>query len=51
MNEKFALMTEKEKKIEQLVVKFLMLLAEENPKIKKKFYELVKKENALDLFR
>ena len=38
-------------KIIELVVKFLQILAEENPRIKKKFYELVKKENALELFK
>ncbi|RLI97828.1 MAG: hypothetical protein DRP00_03345 [Candidatus Aenigmatarchaeota archaeon] len=51
LNEKFALMTEKEKKIEKLVVKFLQILAEENPRIKKKFYELAKKENLIEIIK
>ncbi|MEM5853291.1 MAG: tyrosine-type recombinase/integrase [Candidatus Aenigmatarchaeota archaeon] len=51
INQRFAINTENDKKTIDIVIKFLQILAEENPKIKEKFYELVKKENAFDLFR
>jgi len=51
INQRFAINTENDKKTIDIVIKFLQILAEENPKIKEKFYELVEKENAFDLFR
>ena len=51
LKENLIVQEKRNEKIVELVVKFLQILAEENPRIKKKFYELVKKENALELFK
>ena len=51
LKENLIVQEKRNEKIIELVVKFLQILAEENPRIKKKFYELVKKENALELFK
>lgn len=51
LEENLIIQEKKNEKIIEVVVKFLQILAEENPRIKKKFVELVKKENALELFK